>query len=193
MKKFLVLYRTPVSVIDDWKATEPAARKDAEEKMRADWQKFWAEHGCLIVQPYNSEVGAGTYNPATFLRALGPEPWNVAYVEPSRRPTDGRYGDNPFRLQHYYQYQVVLKPAPELLTPEIVTLELPEFVRVTPSVLVAPVSILPKLKLAGLALSTRLEALTVRTAELLVALPTALLTTAENCAPLSVVVSAGVV
>jgi glycyl-tRNA synthetase alpha chain len=75
-------------------------------------QKFWAERGCLIVQPYNSEVGAGTYNPATFLRALGPEPWNVAFVEPSRRPSDGRYGDNPNRLQQFHQFQVILKPNP---------------------------------------------------------------------------------
>ncbi len=75
-------------------------------------QKFWAERGCLIVQPYNSEVGAGTYNPCTFLRSLGPEPWNVAYVEPSRRPTDGRYGDNPNRLQQFHQFQVILKPSP---------------------------------------------------------------------------------
>jgi glycyl-tRNA synthetase alpha chain len=75
-------------------------------------QSFWASRGCLIVQPYNSEVGAGTYNPATFLRALGPEPWNVAFVEPSRRPTDGRYGDNPNRLQQFHQFQVILKPAP---------------------------------------------------------------------------------
>ncbi len=75
-------------------------------------QRFWAERGCLIVQPYNSEVGAGTYNPATFLRALGPEPWNVAFVEPSRRPTDGRYGDNPNRLQQFHQFQVILKPSP---------------------------------------------------------------------------------
>jgi glycyl-tRNA synthetase alpha chain len=75
-------------------------------------QDFWAKRGCLIVSPYNSEVGAGTYNPATFLRALGPEPWNVAYVEPSRRPTDGRYGDNPNRLQQFHQYQVILKPSP---------------------------------------------------------------------------------
>jgi glycyl-tRNA synthetase alpha chain len=75
-------------------------------------QRFWAERGCLIVQPYNSEVGAGTYNPATFLRALGPEPWNAAYVEPSRRPTDGRYGDNPNRLQQFDQFQVILKPSP---------------------------------------------------------------------------------
>jgi glycyl-tRNA synthetase alpha chain len=75
-------------------------------------QRFWAERGCLIGQPYNSEVGAGTYNPATFLRALGPEPFNVAYVEPSRRPTDGRYGDNPNRLQQFHQFQVILKPNP---------------------------------------------------------------------------------
>ncbi|HXX70351.1 MAG TPA: glycine--tRNA ligase subunit alpha [Polyangiaceae bacterium] len=75
-------------------------------------QDFWAKRGCLLVQPYNSEVGAGTYNPATFLRALGPEPWNVAYTEPSRRPTDGRYGDNPNRLQQFHQFQVILKPSP---------------------------------------------------------------------------------
>jgi len=75
-------------------------------------QQFWADRGCLIVQPYDLEKGAGTFNPATFLACLGPKPWKAAYVEPSRRPTDGRYGDNPFRLQHYYQYQVILKPAP---------------------------------------------------------------------------------
>ncbi|MDT8273744.1 MAG: glycine--tRNA ligase subunit alpha [Desulfomonilia bacterium] len=75
-------------------------------------QDFWSRYGCLIAQPYDLEVGAGTFNPATFLRALGPDPWNVAYVEPSRRPTDGRYGENPNRLQHYYQYQVILKPSP---------------------------------------------------------------------------------
>ena len=74
--------------------------------------KYWADQGCIIQQPYDIEVGAGTFNPATFLRALGPEPWNVAYVEPSRRPTDGRYGENPNRLQHYYQYQVIMKPSP---------------------------------------------------------------------------------
>ncbi len=73
---------------------------------------FWSERGCLLAQPYDLEVGAGTFNPATFLRALGPEPWRAAYVEPSRRPTDGRYGENPNRLQHYYQYQVILKPSP---------------------------------------------------------------------------------
>ncbi len=76
-------------------------------------QDFWAKKGCLIVQPYDVEKGAGTFNPATFLRCLGPEPWKVAYVEPSRRPTDGRYGDNPNRLQHYYQFQVIIKPSPD--------------------------------------------------------------------------------
>jgi glycyl-tRNA synthetase alpha chain len=75
-------------------------------------EKYWDDKGCIIQQPYDIEVGAGTFNPATFLRALGPEPWNVAYVEPSRRPTDGRYGENPNRLQHYYQYQVIMKPSP---------------------------------------------------------------------------------
>jgi len=75
--------------------------------------EYWSRENCLIVQPYDLEVGAGTFSPHTFLRALGPEPWNVAYVEPSRRPTDGRYGENPIRTQHYYQYQVILKPAPD--------------------------------------------------------------------------------
>lgn len=76
-------------------------------------QKYWGEQGCVILQPYDLEKGAGTMNPATFLRALGPEPWKVAHVEPSRRPTDGRYGENPNRLQHYFQFQVILKPSPD--------------------------------------------------------------------------------
>lgn len=76
-------------------------------------EKFWAEQNCVIQQPYDIEVGAGTMNPATTLRVLGPEPWRVAYVEPSRRPTDGRYGENPNRLQHYYQYQVIIQPSPD--------------------------------------------------------------------------------
>ena len=75
-------------------------------------QQFWAEQGCVILQPLDMEVGAGTFHPATFLRAIGPEPWNAAYVQPSRRPTDGRYGENPNRLQHYYQFQVIMKPSP---------------------------------------------------------------------------------
>jgi glycyl-tRNA synthetase alpha chain len=75
--------------------------------------KFWGKKGCVLVQPYDIEVGAGTFHPTTLLKALGPEPWKVAYVQPSRRPTDGRYGENPNRLQHYYQYQVLLKPSPE--------------------------------------------------------------------------------
>jgi glycyl-tRNA synthetase alpha chain len=76
-------------------------------------QRFWAEQGCVLLQPYDLEVGAGTFHPATTLRALGPEPWRAAYVQPSRRPTDGRYGENPNRLQHYYQFQVILKPSPD--------------------------------------------------------------------------------
>ena len=76
-------------------------------------QNYWADYGCVIWQPYDLEKGAGTFNPATFLRALGPEPWKCAYVEPSRRPADGRYGENPNRLQHYYQFQVIIKPAPD--------------------------------------------------------------------------------
>lgn len=75
-------------------------------------QTYWAQQGCTLLQPYDMEVGAGTFHPATFLRALGPEPWACAYIQPSRRPTDGRYGENPNRLQHYYQFQVMLKPAP---------------------------------------------------------------------------------
>ena len=83
-------------------------------------QGFWAQRGCVVLQPHDMEMGAGTFHPATFLRVLGPEPWNTAYVQPSRRPTDGRYGQNPNRMQHYYQYQVILKPSP----PDIQTLYL---------------------------------------------------------------------
>jgi glycyl-tRNA synthetase alpha chain len=83
-------------------------------------QAYWSKRGCVILQPYDMEMGAGTFHTATLLRAVGPEPWNAAYVQPSRRPADGRYGDNPFRLQHYYQFQVVLKPSP----PDIVDLYL---------------------------------------------------------------------
>ena len=75
-------------------------------------EQYWADQGCVIIQPYDMEMGAGTFHTATFLRSIGPEPWNAAYVQPSRRPTDGRYGENPNRLQHYYQYQVVMKPSP---------------------------------------------------------------------------------
>ncbi len=76
-------------------------------------QNYWSEQGCVIMQPLDMEVGAGTFHPATFIRAIGPEPWNAAYVQPSRRPTDGRYGENPNRLQHYFQFQVLLKPSPD--------------------------------------------------------------------------------
>jgi len=83
------------------------------QEMILTLQNFWSEQKCIIAQPYDVEKGAGTMNPSTFLRSIGPEPWNVAYVEPSRRPTDGRYGENPNRLQHYYQYQVIMKPSPD--------------------------------------------------------------------------------
>lgn len=83
------------------------------QKLILSLQDFWAKQGCVIAQPCDTEKGAGTFNPHTFLRCLGPEPWSVAYVEPSRRPTDGRYGDNPNRLQHYYQFQTLIKPAPD--------------------------------------------------------------------------------
>ena len=82
-----------------------------QEMIRA-LEGYWADYGCVLMQPYHTELGAGTVNPATFLRCLGPEPWQAAYVEPVIRPTDGRYGENPFRFQHYFQYQVILKPAP---------------------------------------------------------------------------------
>ena len=91
--------------------SEPAAPLSFQD-MILKLHAFWSQHGCLILQPYDMRVGAGTFHPATTLRALGPEPWNAAYVQPSRRPTDGRYGENPNRLQHYYQYQVILKPNP---------------------------------------------------------------------------------
>ncbi|MDP2167207.1 MAG: glycine--tRNA ligase subunit alpha [Thermodesulfovibrionales bacterium] len=83
------------------------------QELKSTLHGFWAQRGCAILEPYDMEVGAGTFHPATFFRVLGPEPWRAAYVEPSRRPTDGRYGENPNRLQHYYQYQVILKPSPE--------------------------------------------------------------------------------
>ena len=96
-------------------AREMARKPDPEtcfQRLILKLQDYWAREGCVILQPYDVEVGAGTFHPATALRALGPEPWRAAYVQPSRRPTDGRYGDNPNRLQHYYQLQVILKPAP---------------------------------------------------------------------------------
>jgi glycyl-tRNA synthetase alpha chain len=83
------------------------------QQMIGSLERYWADQGCVLMQPYHTELGAGTFNPATFLRCLGPEPWKTAYVEPCIRPTDGRYGENPFRFQHYFQYQVILKPAPE--------------------------------------------------------------------------------
>ena len=88
------------------------ARRTCFQRLILTLQDYWAGQGCVILQPYDMEVGAGTFHPATTLRALGPETWRAAYVQPSRRPTDGRYGENPNRLQHYYQFQVILKPAP---------------------------------------------------------------------------------
>jgi glycyl-tRNA synthetase alpha chain len=96
--------------VTSWKA--PKARKPQYQQIIARLQEFWMKQGCVILQPYNSELGAGTLNPATFLRVLGPEPWAAAYVEPSKRPKDGRYGENPNRVQQFLQYQVVLKPPP---------------------------------------------------------------------------------
>jgi glycyl-tRNA synthetase alpha chain len=83
------------------------------QQMMLRLQQFWADQGCVVMQPYHTEVGAGTFNPATLLRCLGPQPWRTAYVEPSIRPTDGRYGENPYRLQHYFQFQVLIKPSPD--------------------------------------------------------------------------------
>jgi glycyl-tRNA synthetase alpha chain len=100
---------------DFWSLKVKKVRKEQSmnfQELILALQNFWAKQNCVLQQPYDIEVGAGTFNPATFLRVLGPEPWNVAYVEPSRRPTDGRYGDNPNRLQHYYQFQVIMKPSP---------------------------------------------------------------------------------
>lgn len=107
----------PLGLSDGPKRFLPTQEYEGNESMNFQkviqtLQNFWAQRGCVLQQPYDIEVGAGTFHPATLLRSLGPEPWNVAYVEPSRRPTDGRYGENPNRLQHYYQYQVILKPSP---------------------------------------------------------------------------------
>ena len=96
-------------LISDARLAKPLSFQEVIQRLNA----FWAARGCMLVQPHDVEKGAGTFNPATFLRAIGPEPWHAAYVEPSRRPTDGRYGENPNRLQHYYQYQVILKPSPK--------------------------------------------------------------------------------
>ncbi len=93
-------------------ASPAPARPRTFQDLIASLKDYWAAQGCVIVEPYDMEVGAGTFHQSTFLRSIGPEPWNAAYVQPSRRPTDGRYGENPFRLQHYYQFQVAMKPSP---------------------------------------------------------------------------------
>jgi glycyl-tRNA synthetase alpha chain len=102
-----VMVDSPIDAPDDARA-KPRCFQDVILRLQA----YWAEQGCAVLQPYDMEVGAGTFHPATTLRALGPRPWAAAYVQPSRRPTDGRYGDNPNRMQHYYQYQVIIKPSP---------------------------------------------------------------------------------
>src|ERR1700675_2979326 len=118
--KFLTL-RTPPGRSQLQRADSSTMTSDIPAHMRPErsfqglilaLQRFWADQGCVILQPYDMEVGAGTFHPATTLRALGPKAWNAAFVQPSRRPKDGRYGENPNRLQHYYQFQVILKPSP---------------------------------------------------------------------------------
>ena len=111
--------RTRVAILADFASSEhlmasalPKPPRTFQDLIFA-LQKYWSERGCIILQPYDMEMGAGTFHSATFLRAVGPEPWSAAYVQPSRRPTDGRYGNNPFRLQHYYQFQVCIKPSPD--------------------------------------------------------------------------------
>lgn len=94
-------------------ASAPLRPTESFQDLILTLARFWGEQGCVVLQPYDMEVGAGTFHPATVLRALGPRPWNASYVQPSRRPTDGRYGENPNRLQHYYQFQVIMKPSPE--------------------------------------------------------------------------------
>ncbi|MFT5548946.1 MAG: glycyl-tRNA synthetase alpha chain, partial [Candidatus Azotimanducaceae bacterium] len=100
---------TPSTAVTDLAATN----LDTFQGLIQTLQSYWAEQGCVVMQPLDMEVGAGTFHPSTFLRAIGPEPWRAAYVQPSRRPTDGRYGENPNRLQHYFQFQVLLKPSPD--------------------------------------------------------------------------------
>jgi len=97
----------------DNKQKEVSGSQLSFQQLIFELQQYWSGQGCVIVQPYDMEMGAGTFHPATFLRAIGPEPWQAAYVQPSRRPSDGRYGENPNRLQHYYQFQVLLKPSPD--------------------------------------------------------------------------------
>jgi glycyl-tRNA synthetase alpha chain len=106
------MLRRPLNLPDNRMMAARAATGSNFQALIIKLQAYWAEQGCVILQPYDVEMGAGTFHPATTLRALGPEPWRAAYVQPSRRPSDGRYGENPNRLQHFYQFQVVLKPAP---------------------------------------------------------------------------------
>jgi len=107
-----VILRASFFAVNSSMDTETPAGTTSFQTLIFRLQRFWAKQGCVIAQPYDMEMGAGTFHPATFLRAIGPEPWSAAYVQPCRRPTDGRYGDNPFRLQHYFQFQVIIKPSP---------------------------------------------------------------------------------
>ncbi len=104
-----------MGTVNAYTASAASRRAPSFQDLILTLHRFWADQGCLILQPYDMEVGAGTFHPATTLRALGPDPWRAAYVQPSRRPTDGRYGENPNRLQHYYQYQVLMKPSPDAM------------------------------------------------------------------------------
>jgi len=108
------LYSRPLLNADEHPmAKAPSAPPRTFQDLIFALQRYWADQGCIVLQPYDMEMGAGTFHTATFLRAVGPEPWRAAYVQPSRRPTDGRYGNNPFRLQHYFQFQVCIKPSPD--------------------------------------------------------------------------------
>ena len=109
----IILSNTNTQDLDNTKVNVIKGAPSTFQGLIMKLQEYWASKGCAILQPLDIEVGAGTFHPATFLRSIGPEPWNAAYVQPCRRPTDGRYGENPNRLQHYYQFQVILKPSPK--------------------------------------------------------------------------------
>src|SRR3546814_6640376 len=111
---YTTLFRSPIDRFPHPRRKPPLSAQPplSFQDLILTLQHYWSERGCVVLQPYDLEMGAGTFHPATTLRALGPNPWKAAYVQPSRRPTDGRYGENPNRLQHYYQFQVMLKPSP---------------------------------------------------------------------------------
>ena len=115
LKGFLNKLNTAKTIGNNRKNKKENKKIQSFQSTILNLQKYWGNYGCVILQPYDMEVGAGTFHPATTLRSLGPKPWKTAYVQPSRRPTDGRYGENPNRLQHYYQFQVLIKPSPKIL------------------------------------------------------------------------------